>query len=119
MAFIGASAQYFFRKAGGDYYEYGSVDKYTSSVKFAPQLNGEILFLKENLSTGDTWTSDEYVATIASGQSIYFQYNFSCVDANATITINGKTFINVYRIDMKPAVRSGITLPYVSTGETG
>lgn len=114
---IAPPAEYLFRKAGDNYYEYGSVDKYTSSLKFNPELDGEILFLKENLTTGNTWMSDEYISTVTGGQTIYLQYDFSCLDANATISINGKTFINVYQIQMKPTIRSAITNPYVSTGE--
>ena len=114
---VAASVQYFCRKEGDNYYEYGSVDKYTASVKFIPQLNGEILFLKENLVSGSAWTSDEYIGTITGGQSIYLQYDFFCVDANATVTINGKTFINVYKIVMMPMVRSAITYPYSGTSE--
>ena len=114
---VAAPVQYSFRKGGDNYYEYGSVDKYTAAVKFIPQLNSEILFLKENLVSGSTWTSDEYIGTISGGQSIYLQYNFSCIDANATVTINGKTFINVYKIAMTPMVRSAITYPYSGTSE--
>jgi hypothetical protein len=117
MPTVVTPVQYFYRKAGDNYYEYGPVDKYTSSANFNPQIFGDILFLKENLVTGSNWTSDEYIGPAAAGQTIYIQYDFSCIDANATVTFNGKTFINVYKIEMRPTIRSATTYPYTGTGE--
>jgi len=114
----GSVTQFSYNKVDTNYYEYCSADQYTTSLKFAPEIKANILFLKENLSTDSSWVSDEYIgpATI-NQQAIFLQYKFTCKDANATVTVNGKTFAHVYIIELKPQVRSAITYPYASTGE--
>jgi hypothetical protein len=112
----GGPFQYFYRKTGSDYFEYGAVDKYTNSVQYASTVNGLIPFLKENLSTGDSWQSAEFSDTASFGQVILLRYQFSCMDANATVTINGNAFINVYKMVMKPQIAS-VSNPYGYTGE--
>ena len=109
---------YLCRKSGDIYYENGTVDRYTTSVKYFPQILGDILFLKENLKTGDTWVSDEYVGTTLSSQKVYLQYNYTCVDANATITIYDNTFTSVYKILLQPKFHDDTTSDYRSTGES-
>lgn len=108
--------QYNFRKTGSDYYEYGWVDKYTNSLQFGSQITRDILFLKENLTTGDSWQSPEYTGTATFGQVLTIQYNYSCQNANAGVVINGNAFANVYKIKMMPQIKS-INNPYGSTGE--
>jgi len=112
-----APKEYFFRRDTNNYYEYGLVDKYTASYKFLPQIKGELNFLKENLTAGDSWKSDEYSGTATFGQLLFLQYTFFCEDANATVFVNGKTFTNVYKINVVPQIRSAITYPYNDTGE--
>lgn len=112
------SSQYLFRKGEDSvYYEYASVEKYTTTVKFSPPIIKEIPFLKEYLTTGTIWTTEEYIGPASFGQLIYIRYEFTCDDANATVTINGHTFTNVYKISMRPQIRSAETYPYNSTGE--
>jgi hypothetical protein len=113
----GGPVPYYFRRTGNDYYEYGLVDKYTRSFAFVPAIKGEILFLKENIITGDTWTSPEYTGTLNSGQPIFLQYHFTCDNDDGALTINGKSFIHVYEIVLRPQVRSATIYPYNSTGE--
>jgi hypothetical protein len=110
-------SQYLFRKEGDIYYESTSVDKYTSSVKYKPEIIKDIPFLKENLATGDTWSSEDYIGTATFGQKIYFKYDFSCLAASAGATVNGKTFANVCKILMSPQIRSDPFYPYASTSE--
>ena len=114
----GSVTQFSYNKVDTNYYEYCSADEYTTSLKFAPEIKANILFLKENLSTDSSWVSDEYIgpATI-NQQAVFLQYKFTCKDANATVTVNGKTFAHVYIIELKPQVRSAITYPYAPTGE--
>jgi hypothetical protein len=103
---FGFPVQYFFRKAGSDYFEYASVDKYTNTFQYSPQQNADIPFLKENLTTGDNWESAEYTGTATFGQVIILKYKFLCIDANATVIINGNAFTNIYKIVMQPQIRS-------------
>jgi hypothetical protein len=114
---FGAPLQFFYRKADSLYYENTSVDKYTTSVTFVPEIRKDILFLKENLVTGASWSSDEYIGPSSFSQVIFIRYDFYCTDADAVVTINGKTFAHVYKILMMPKIRSAVTYPYNSTGE--
>ena len=106
----------YFRKAGLSYYEYTRVDKYTESFTYGPQLYGDILFLKEGISTNDVWYSKEYSGTASFGQVILLRYQFTCTNASAGVNINGKVFANVYKIRMIPQIRS-LTADYGNTGE--
>lgn len=114
---FGGNLQSYFRKAGNAYFEYGSVDKYTASFSYFPKLYGEIPFLKENIVTGDNWKTVEFTGTFSSGQIIFLEYDFYCVDDNAAVILNGNSFINVYKIRVLPQVRSQFA-PLSSTGET-
>ena len=114
---FGSPLQYFFRRDDTAYYEYASVDKYTVSMKFSPQIKSDLPFLKDNLVSGQTWYSDEFIGPASFGQTIFLRYFFTCDDANATVTLNGRTFTNVYKISMRPQIRSATTYPYNSTGE--
>ncbi len=109
---------HYFRKVDSAYYEYGSVDMYTRALVFAPAVQADIPLVRENLKTGATWYSNEYIGTISSKQPIYLRYQFICNNNNASVTLNGQTFTHVYKITMLPQVRSAITYPYNITGET-
>ncbi len=100
----GESAFYYYRKAGNDYFEYTEVDNY-SVLTFDDDTEGEILFLKENLANNDTWTSAEYSGT-EDGAAKKLRYVFTCTDADATATIAGKNFTDVYKITFKPQISS-------------
>lgn len=113
----GAPVSYQYRRDDSVYYEHISVDKYTTSMKFSPAIIKDFPFLREYLNTGDTWTSEEYVGTATFGQQIFLRYDFTCTNSNATVTLNGKTFTGVYKIVMRPKIRSALTYPYNSTSE--
>ena len=108
---------FMFRKSGNNYIQYGPADILTTALKYTPSVFASINFLKQYLIKGDSWSSAEYVGNLFSGQPVYLQYNFYCIDANASITVNGYSFINVYHIVMLPQLRSSLTLPYNSTNE--
>jgi len=98
----GQAESYYFRKAGNDYFEYAFVDAY-SILTFTTPIEGDILFLKENLTTGATWNSTEWTGT-ENGVAKKLRYSFTCTDANASFTVGGKSFTNVYKITFKPQV---------------
>jgi len=108
--------QQFYRKSGSDYYEYISVDKYTSSLKFTTQINKDLLFLKENSITGTAWESPADTGQIIGGQRVVLKYTFRCVAANISETIERKSYKNVLIIQVRPQVRS-LTDPWGETGE--
>ncbi|MEO8173805.1 MAG: hypothetical protein ABI581_12005 [Sediminibacterium sp.] len=114
---VGTPTQSLYRKAANVYYEYASVDKYTSSFKYGPEIKKDIPVLKDSLTTGDTWSSDEYIGTATFGQKIYFKYDMFCIAGNVAATVNGKTFGNVCKIVIAPMIRSDVFFPFASTGE--
>ena len=95
----------FFRKSGNNYYEYNYIDYYTSFY-FDNTVVDSILFLKEGLNTNDTWSSPVYTGT-DSGATKKVRYDFTCTNSNATVTLNSKTYTNVYQVTLKVMVDSG------------
>lgn len=91
----------YYRKFNGDYLERTSTDAY-GSFSFDTEVPGEILFLKESMTGGQTW-STEFSGTI-SGQQAKIRYNYTVASANTTATINGHPFTSVYKITMQPQV---------------
>ena len=64
----------------------------------------DVLFLKNTLATGDSLTTD-YNAQLDTSStptpayvSIIWRYKFKVISSNATLTVNGKTFTNVYHL---------------------
>ena len=104
---------FFYRKSGNDYLNYTSVDQY-SIVTFDNVQRADIPILKENLTNGATWTSAEYSGQ-DNGVATKIKYLFTCVDANGTATINGKSYTNVYKIRFKSQTAVG-TGPFVDEG---
>lgn len=104
---FGGPLVYFIRRSGTDYLEYAAPNKFTTFFQYKKPVNADIPFLKESLSTGNVWESPEYIDTASDGNVITLKYNFTCLDANAAITINGKAFANVYKIKMLPLIKSG------------
>ena len=95
-------ATYNRKDAPGNYYEYGEVHNY-ALLTFDADVLGDILFLKDVLTTNQTWMSAEFTGT-ESGISKKLRYTFTCTNNNATVTVGTKTFNNVYKITFKPQV---------------
>ncbi|HVZ26284.1 MAG TPA: hypothetical protein VG842_09530 [Sediminibacterium sp.] len=114
----GTPSQSQYRRSDSVYLEYISCDKYTGSLKFSPQIMTDLPFLREYMNTGYSWYSDEFVGPASFGQKIYLRYLFTCLNADARVTINGQTFIHVCQVILKPQIRSAPTYPYNNTGET-
>lgn len=114
---FGSPVPSYYRKTDSVYFENTNVCKYTVSFQFLPQIIADVPILREYLQTGDNWYSDEYIGPAAFGQTIFYRLDFTCLDADATVTINGKNFIHVYKILLMPKIKSATTYPYNSTGE--
>lgn len=84
------------RKSGNNYWEINYVDYY-SSFYFDTGIVDSLNFLKEGLTTGQTWSSPVYSGTDG-GQPKKLRYDYTCTNASATVTVNGKTFTNVYQV---------------------
>lgn len=89
----------YIRKSGNNYYELNYSDYYSSFYFDSPEVDS-LLFLKEGLVTGDTWTSKEYIGTVG-GVNTKLKYLFTVINANATVSYNGRTYTNVYQVSMK------------------
>ncbi len=91
------------KDASGNYYEYAVVDDY-SLLSFSTLVEADLLFLKDVLTTNQMWLSAEYSGTDSLGTPKKLRYSFTCINNNATETVNSKTFTNVYKITMQPQV---------------
>jgi len=112
----GGPYEYFFRKTGSNYFEYAPADKYTTSFSYNTLVNVDFPFLKENLTTGASWISEEFTGTTTFAQVLTIKYEYECIDANATVTLNGKAFTNVYKIKLVSELKS-INNPYGFTND--
>jgi hypothetical protein len=97
--FTGPLDTFYYRKSGNDYYENNWTDFY-SGVPFDVPQRTDIDFLKENIATGQSWTSPDYSGNI-SGNPTKIHYVFTCSNSNATVSYNGQTYTNVYQVTMK------------------
>ena len=105
ISFFPATNQIDYRKAGSSYLEHAAVSIYTHALDFAPTIYDDLVFLKEDCQTGDSWNSKTFTGRISLGIDVMsLRYLFRCVDADATVVINGKTFLHVIKMQMTPEV---------------
>lgn len=98
----------YYRKASNDYFELTSADWYTGAVQFTTNIDADINFVKQNLTTNQTWETPEYSGTEKNtGLPMKLKYTFKCTDANATVSVNGKSYSNVYKVAWKPQIKVG------------
>lgn len=102
----GGPILHFYRRGSIEYYEYMAIDDYTGSVRYAKRIFDDILFLKENLSKGDTWETKEFTDTADFGQVIVLQYRFLCTDADVSAVVGSNAFSHVYKIEMQTWIRA-------------
>jgi hypothetical protein len=103
----------FYRKDNttGFYYNYLPADLFAASgLTFTQGL--DVLFLKNTLTTGATWNSD-HLGTF-SGLPTTLRFKYTCANANTTVTVNGKTFTNVYKVTLQ--IQIGIAGTYTDNG---
>ena len=97
---------HYYRKNGAEYYEYMAIDNYTNSFQYGKRIYDDILFLKENLSKGDSWESKEFTDTADFGQVIVLQYRFACIASDVSTVVGTNAFSHVYKIEMRPWIRT-------------
>jgi len=103
----------YYRKAGNDYFELTFADYYTGSAQFSTGVVADINFLKQTLATNDTWESPEYSGLeYGTNLPLKVKYVFKCTDANATVTVNGKSYSNVYNVFWKPQIKKNNAASY-------
>jgi hypothetical protein len=105
ISFFPATNESYYRRSGADYFGYEAVSTFTSALDYAPTIYDDINFLKDDCQTGQTWSTPIYVGRTSLGlQVAQLRYDFRCIDADAIVAINGKTFLHVYKIEMRPYV---------------
>ncbi len=116
-SFYPATNEQYYKRSGDDYFWYTSVSGLTSELNFSPSIYDEFNFLKENIATGANWYSNTYTGRSSLSVQIFvLRYYFQCLNANATITVNGITFAHVYIIQMTPELANAGFTP-MPTGE--
>jgi hypothetical protein len=102
---FGGPYNFYYRKSGTVYFEYAAPNEYTTFFQYKKPVEADIPFLKENLQTGSTWQSPEYIDTTAT-DTFTLRYQFSCLDNDATVTFNNGAFAHVYKIKMLPEIKT-------------
>jgi hypothetical protein len=93
----------YYRKdaATGFYYQSLDTAGFGPELVFTtPRLN--LLFLKNTLATNDTWDADFPATSSLAPVPVILRFKYTVVNANATATVNGKNFTNVYHIRWMP-----------------
>jgi hypothetical protein len=90
---------YFRKDNSGSYYQYSDTSGLGDIGISAAQPGFDVLFLKDVLTTGAVFNSD-HPATFGGTSPITIRFKNTVIDANASITVNGKNFINVYKIEL-------------------
>jgi len=117
ISFFPATNESYYRRSGVDYFGYEAVSTFSSALDYAPTIYDDMNFLKEDCQTGQTWSTPVYSGRTSLGvQVAQLRYDFRCIGADVIVAINGKTFLHVYKIEMRPWVAdSGAALQ--PTGE--
>ena len=117
ISFFPVDNESYYRRSGLDYFGYEAVSTFTSALDYAPTIYDDINFLKEDCHTGQTWSTPTYSGRTSLGVQVAdLRYDFRCIDADVIVAINGKTFLHVYKIEMRPWVADSGS-PLQPTGE--
>jgi hypothetical protein len=117
ISFFPANNESYYRRSGTDYFSYDAVSTFTDALDYAPSIYDDINFLKDDCHRGQVWYTSTYSGRTSVGvQVLQLRYEFRCIGADGTATINGKTFQHVYKIEMRPEV-GDVGAPLVATGE--
>ena len=84
----------FYRKPGGDYYQY--VD-FSNVIPFDFPVIGEYVFLKDNVPSGTVWNSDDFSGSIA-GIPVTLNIKMTLLAKTVPVTIGAKNFADVIKV---------------------
>ncbi|KAA9041746.1 hypothetical protein FW778_06930 [Ginsengibacter hankyongi] len=90
----GATDSAYFRKPGGDYYQYMN---FSDFIQFDKPVFGEYIFLKDNVVNGSTWNSPNINGTI-SGIPITGFFKMTILAKAVPVTIATFNFPNVIKV---------------------
>jgi len=90
----------YYRRAGADYFEWIDMGSY---VGLDNPLWMEYTFLKDNLTTGGTWTSAQFTGpytdqTSGTTSNLTLRWEFSITGQNIPVTVNGTPYTNVIQV---------------------
>ena len=89
----------YYRRAGADYFEWIDMGTY---VGLDDPYWMEYTFLKDNLTTGGTWTSAQFAGAFTdqggTTTNITLRWEFSITGQNIPVTVLGTPFANVIRV---------------------
>jgi len=99
----------YYRRNGSDYYEWGDMSYGVLDNPF----RGEFIFLKDNQAAGFKWTSTSfsgaYTPTGQSTVNVTFRWEFTIIQQNATVTVNGTPYANTIQVKQELQIQSGAT----------
>lgn len=105
----------YFRKSGGDYFQYGNLDLTGSADK---PVVAEWVFLKDNVAAGTKWQSSEQTATI-SGAPLKIRLAFELLTKDVAALVDNKVFANTIKVKTTlQAQLSGTTWTDVASFES-
>ena len=84
----------YYRKPGGDYYQYVN---YTNVVPFDGSVEGEFIFLKDNVAAGTTWVSPTISGTIGPLPVSAF-IKMTILEKGVAVTIGSFNFQDVIKV---------------------
>lgn len=84
----------FYRKPGGDYYQYAI---YSNYIPFDQTVAGEFIFLKDNVASGTTWTSPDINGTV-SGIPVTANIKMTILAKAVPVTIGNFNFPDVIKV---------------------
>ena len=89
----------YYRRSGADYFEWIDMGSY---VGLDDPYWMEYTFLKDNLTTGGTWTSAQFAGAFTdqggTTTNITLRWEFSITGQNIPVTVNGTPYTNVIQV---------------------
>jgi hypothetical protein len=89
----------YYRRTGGDYFEWIDMGSY---VGLDDPYWMEYTFLKDNLTTGGTWTSAQFTGPYTdqggTTTTLTLRWEFSITGQNIPVTVNGTPYTNVIQV---------------------
>jgi hypothetical protein len=103
----------FYRKDNATGFYYNAIDTsfFGGAITFTQPVL-DVLFLKNSLTNNATWNSD--FPGKVQGVSVTVRFKFTCANANASVTANGVTYNNVYKITSVIQAGSGVGFSDIS-----
>ena len=88
----------YFRKSGGDYYQFTEMGRYLGVDSNAQWM--EFIFLKDNQPANTTWKSNQFNLT-QSGLVFTLRFSFKILQKDVSVTVNGVPYANTIVVEEK------------------